>query len=259
MWPALIGAGSQIINGLMGFFGQKKANETNINLAREARDYQTEMWNKQNAYNTPAEQMARFRDAGLNPNLIYSQGTPGIASSPPSAPVAKVANVMDSLSSMNFLPVLSMYKDWQLKDAAISKAVSEKELIDNRIINEGLRAPLLRLAGDTGNFKLMMSKYLASTQIEAAKANLYKSQLYNANLAWQIENMNPVKKHLLETQKGYLTKMSGLKDIELNINRGLAPYNMDSKTGMLWKALLPSLKSLFSGSTPVDSENYWKN
>lgn len=30
-----------------------------------------------NAYNAPAAQMARYSAAGLNPNLIYSQGTPG--------------------------------------------------------------------------------------------------------------------------------------------------------------------------------------
>lgn len=31
------------------------------------------LWNMQNNYNTPAHQMQRFMDAGLNPNLIYSQ------------------------------------------------------------------------------------------------------------------------------------------------------------------------------------------
>lgn len=31
----------------------------------------------QNAYNTPAAQMERFKDADLNPHLMYGQGTPG--------------------------------------------------------------------------------------------------------------------------------------------------------------------------------------
>jgi hypothetical protein len=30
-------------------------------------------WNRLNTYNTPAEQMQRFKAAGLNPNLIYNQ------------------------------------------------------------------------------------------------------------------------------------------------------------------------------------------
>lgn len=35
-----------------------------------------------NAYNTPAAQMQRFKDAGLNPNLVYTQGTAGNQGSP---------------------------------------------------------------------------------------------------------------------------------------------------------------------------------
>jgi hypothetical protein len=31
------------------------------------------LWNMQNAYNTPKQQMQRYKEAGLNPNLIYNQ------------------------------------------------------------------------------------------------------------------------------------------------------------------------------------------
>lgn len=41
--------------------------------------YNLDLWNKQNEYNTPAAQMARMREAGLNPNLFYGQGTSGNA------------------------------------------------------------------------------------------------------------------------------------------------------------------------------------
>lgn len=40
-----------------------------------------EMWDLMNEYNSPASQMQRFKEAGLNPMLIYSQGNPGNASS----------------------------------------------------------------------------------------------------------------------------------------------------------------------------------
>lgn len=42
-----------------------------------------EMWNMQNLYNSPEAQMNRFKEAGLNPHLIYGQGSAGNASSPP--------------------------------------------------------------------------------------------------------------------------------------------------------------------------------
>jgi len=43
-------------------------------------DYALWQWNTENKYNSPAQQMARFSDAGLNRHLIYGQGTPGNAS-----------------------------------------------------------------------------------------------------------------------------------------------------------------------------------
>lgn len=44
-------------------------------------DQQMELWNLMNEYNSPKSQMERFAEAGLNPNLIYHQGSNGNASS----------------------------------------------------------------------------------------------------------------------------------------------------------------------------------
>ena len=50
---------------------------------KRAQRHEIDMWNRQNAYNTPAEQMKRFKEAGLNPNLMYGQGSSGNANSKP--------------------------------------------------------------------------------------------------------------------------------------------------------------------------------
>jgi DNA-binding transcriptional MerR regulator len=52
-------------------------------------------WRKQNEYNTPGRQMDRFRRAGLNPNLIYSQGNPGNAAPPPKADTSTKTGMPD--------------------------------------------------------------------------------------------------------------------------------------------------------------------
>lgn len=78
MSPALLGAAGSVINGALGFFGQQSANKTNLKIARETnaanranQEYQNEwnldMWNKQNEYNSPAAQRQRLEAAGLNP------------------------------------------------------------------------------------------------------------------------------------------------------------------------------------------------
>ena len=70
---ALINAGSQASSGIFGFFGQRKQNQHNLQLAKDARDHDVNMWNMQNQYNTPSMQMQRLTEAGLNPHLMYGQ------------------------------------------------------------------------------------------------------------------------------------------------------------------------------------------
>lgn len=42
-------------------------------LVQEGRDWNLDMWNRQNEYNSPRAQVQRLIDAGLNPNLAYGQ------------------------------------------------------------------------------------------------------------------------------------------------------------------------------------------
>ena len=59
-------------------------NKANMKLAEYQFDTQKEMWKMNNDYNTPAAQMERYNRAGLNPNLIYGQGSTGNSTSAPS-------------------------------------------------------------------------------------------------------------------------------------------------------------------------------
>lgn len=84
---ALIGTGASLYDAHQN----RKTSVANVNRTIAAQKaeaelaYQrsVEMWNQQNLYNTPEAQMARFKQAGLNPHLIYNQGSSGLASSPP--------------------------------------------------------------------------------------------------------------------------------------------------------------------------------
>lgn len=57
---------------------QKKMNDWNAAQATLAyqrqREFYQDMWNQETEYNTPANQIARLRAAGINPNLAYANG-----------------------------------------------------------------------------------------------------------------------------------------------------------------------------------------
>lgn len=91
---ALIGAGSQLIGGIFGGYGQKKAsenylkaqretNEQNYKIWQEQKDHNLEMynlqkqdtwdmWNAENEYNSASSQRERLEAAGYNPYLAIS-------------------------------------------------------------------------------------------------------------------------------------------------------------------------------------------
>ena len=120
-----------LIQGGLGYAAQKQANETNLRIARETNEANRqlaqyewnrnlEMWNLQNQYNSPAAQMQRFKQAGLNPNLIYGQGNAGNATTLPrySAPTMQPVTVQPEVFRLNgALDVMSKYLDLQIKSA----------------------------------------------------------------------------------------------------------------------------------------------
>ena len=54
-------------------YENEKNREYNLNLAKMQNQWNIEQWNRENAYNSPAAQMARYKAAGLNSDLIYGQ------------------------------------------------------------------------------------------------------------------------------------------------------------------------------------------
>lgn len=119
--------GSSIAGGIGSLISGNSANETNIRLARESRewqsnenqlnrDWQEAMWNKQNEYNTPANQRKLAEEAGYNPYLLGAQnlnsgagsaGSPSMVSPPSTAhvnPVNPLGAVSDTVSSL--LPMI---------------------------------------------------------------------------------------------------------------------------------------------------------
>lgn len=53
----------------------------NYLMKQQEQAYNLELWHLNNQYNSPASQMQRYQDAGLNPNLIYGQSNTANAAS----------------------------------------------------------------------------------------------------------------------------------------------------------------------------------
>ena len=64
--------------------------------ANKTREWQEEMWNKSNEYNTPVNQRKRLEEAGINPNLAFGSSASAMGSpAPNSSPTPQVSSKFD--------------------------------------------------------------------------------------------------------------------------------------------------------------------
>lgn len=80
---AAIGAVASGIGALAGIGRGSRQNRRNVRNMKMQHKLDKNMFDYQNAYNTPDKQMQRLKAAGLNPALMYGQGTTGNASGYP--------------------------------------------------------------------------------------------------------------------------------------------------------------------------------
>ena len=102
------------------------------------RKYALQDWNRQNAYNTPLQQMQRFKEAGLNPNLIYKQTNEA-------APVRSTDFVAPKLD--DFQGVLAKSAQIKMLDQQTKNAELQNDLISAQI--NKTRADSLYVASNT--------------------------------------------------------------------------------------------------------------
>lgn len=86
-----IGALGSVFGSLFGKKSQDDTNKANMELAEYQYSKNLEMWNRQNEYNTPANQVKRIKAAGLNPALLYGSGS--VANTASSAPSYQAPNL----------------------------------------------------------------------------------------------------------------------------------------------------------------------
>lgn len=86
MWGAIIAAVAGIISMIISTQANK---DQNMDLAKFQANANEKYLAQQNEYNSPQAQMERFQAAGLNPHLIYGQGSPGNQTAPLSFPDIK--------------------------------------------------------------------------------------------------------------------------------------------------------------------------
>lgn len=177
----LIVPGADFAGQLLGAVASGTANRAqrryNDRVAWRERLWALEDWNRQNEYNSPAQQMARLKAAGLNPNLVYGHGADATATQMPRSTDSKSYNPhvprFDlGTPVMNYFQAQLMQKEMEKKDAEIATGWNDAALRAAQVLST--------LQGtEASKFDLGQRQRLADTAYETATQHLANMKTEN--------------------------------------------------------------------------------
>lgn len=198
MLGAIIAGGASLLGSALGFGSQKKTNKANMELAKYQNEWQTQenekayqrnlkMWNLQNEYNSPTQQMARLRSAGLNPNLVYGSGVTG--NSAGSTPQYQPADIKRAELSpyrgwnQGLTDAVSNFLAFRSNRAQVENMEAQNSLIRQQTATEATRQANIAASTARSEFDLSQANRLKDVSVSMAEAQMTKAQ-HDASTAW---------------------------------------------------------------------------
>lgn len=189
---AIFGLIGSVFGSSMSARSQRKANEMNLKInqmnndfnakeAEKARAFQLDMWNKENAYNTPAAQRARLEEGGYNAYMNPADAGSASGMSSTSAASAASPAVMQATD-------FSSLGEVGVRLAQELKLFSEKKGLDirNFSLKDYLKAQIDKTKGDTDwrNLSPEAIRFNLMSGLEAAKIQMESLREQWTNQKW---------------------------------------------------------------------------
>lgn len=236
----LLGVGSSVIQNSQNRQNVKETNQMNYKInqmnnqfnermAMQQRDFQENMWNKENAYNTASAQRQRLEEAGLNPYLMMNGGSAGVAQS------AGTGASASSSGSAVMQPFQADYSgigssignvfQYELMQSEKSQLQGARQLADAKAMETLSNIDWGKLTGETRN-------YLKSTGLVRAQLGYAKEQQEVDNMAMTGLIMRAQRSGMLldNETKGILNKYLDQQQ-QLDLNVKAADYYQRMATG----------------------------
>lgn len=180
----LISGGATLLGDVVGSIVQGAQNRQQRQFAldmynRQRTDALAD-WNMQNAYNSPASQMARLKAAGLNPNLVYGNGA--VANNTSGVRSASQGNYNPHAPNWANIPgdFVGAYYDAQIKQATVDNLAEQRKVMQTTAAKNMADIILKGVNSTRGKQVIQQSGDLFGTVMETAKANL---QAITTNIA----------------------------------------------------------------------------
>ncbi len=171
-------------------------------------------WNRQNAFNAPKQQMQRYKEAGLNPNLIYSQQNTA-------SPVRSTDAIAPKLDA-DSLGILGKTNKLKLQDLSMQTAAAQLESTNAQIAKTKAEETYIRSNTDWRNLQNDITRggqdaLTAKPAIENAQSvERTKNIIADTNLKVDQLDINNLKKDELKRNIEKLTMSNEFIRLEKN-------------------------------------------
>lgn len=183
--------GGSFLSGVSNLIGSRKQYKRQLNLQQREFDNNLQMWNMQNEYNSPASQMQRYQEAGLNPRLIYGDsGNSGNASSSPSYSAPNAPNYGSAFGDSSLVAMQAigdlLQRQENLKSQRLDNAMKQVDL-ENYVDSEDQISDPFSL-DDNGNPVVTISRRPGLGSLKRSRAVEELRNLSNRN--WSFEEQD---------------------------------------------------------------------
>lgn len=232
----------------------KDTNKANMEIAKYQAQWQQQenekayqrslnMWNLQNEYNSPTQQMARIRAAGLNPNLVYGNGVAGNSSgsAPQYEPAKFNAPTMQAYRGWNLgiSDAISQFLAYRTAKAQVDNMEAQNSLIRQQTATEATRQANIAASTSRSEFDLNMAKELKDVSVSSAIADMNQKQA-GAAQGWTKANREVVQYELDKalfdnkiklSSEEYLKTLESVRQLQQDNDINAFRYRMERLLG----------------------------
>lgn len=280
--PALISAGGQVLNSVGSVFQNHANRKWATKMYERQFNDNVRFWNMQNEYNSPENQMARFKAAGLNPNLIYGQGNSGNAGAIQTPDVQNVqfrnpewGNALE-VAGLTYMNAIA---DLDIKQAQVDNLKAQNSVIKQDALLKAAQTSGSMTSAERQRFDLELASELRETsadfrreQLRQLRTQIDLSINEDARRAAQLSSslneavermlnmreqrrMMPLERERMRRNIEMLRKDNTLRDLDIELRKqGISPNDP------LWSRVLGRvLSNIFTEEGFNNSSgNIWK-
>lgn len=227
----IIGAAAQTLgNYAVAAASNKRQYKNQVKAMALQQQYNKELWDYQNAYNTPQAQMERLKAAGLNPHLIYGSGSAGAgnagAIAPTEVPVRQATRAEIPDLAMRRLIVRQMDAQYAATRQNIEAVKARTALTDVEMALKNLK--VMQESARSKNYKdLAQLEIDTKGYAKLRMAELFQNERTKGNVMDQ----------LMDVRQKQMTSMDLDNEFKRNRNE-LAKLGIYQSDDIKWRVLI---------------------